>query len=384
MAIEDLYIFGVTKNGRLLYTSPTTGSPPWNPWQEVKIPDAFISIASAITQSPSTRMVHLCGITKKGRLWYSFQTATTDWQPFEDITDRIGIAQGKPQSVTATGESELVLCIATRMHDDKKHILQTTRHDNGSWDTCVDVTSPQLAGQPGSFVQASCSFVQAEVTGAIGELDVSGITDDGRLWHTVHLDTFAWVPFVNVQKLATGAPGKFADVSICGGNDLNIFAQSGGEIWHTIRIPSDNAVWQPTFDNINEQAGHPGSFGPIACANLGNRIELCGITPENGKLWRTMRSLSTSSPGWQQFDDLSQLPGSPDAFVLVYLAYMVTWPALQDLSDPRCRKCNAQISTDRRWIQQLQMTGVGSTDPRITGLEQDIARNQGIMRAIPC
>ncbi len=386
MLIQDLHIFGMTGDGSLWETSRIVSFPPpppdaseWNPWQEVTTPDAFVSVASAITSgSGDIPRLHLCGITHDGRVWHAMRTGQdSHWEPFEDLTDRLRLHQNKPVSIAAAGLSELALCLVVQT-EHGGHIVQTTRHVDGTWDPLLDITTPQQAGDPGSFTRVSCAYFQPAPRVVL--LDVCGLTANGNLWHSSNLLKPPWLLFENVQKLSQGAQGHFEDVSIFddGHYALNVFAQSGGIIWHTSRfVQGRQFAWQPTFDDhLREQAGNPGPFGPISCASLDSALYVCGITPD-GKLWQTQYSFD-NPPGWLPFVDLTQVVGSPAAFKFVSMTGG-NFIQVESGSSPLCQQLAAYIAIDTQQIQTLQAQEANNPNIRaqanqqIQALRQDIA-----------
>jgi hypothetical protein len=386
MLIQDLHIFGITDDGTLWQTShiesfpfPPPDASAWNPWQEVATPAPFVSVASAVTNGQDRILrLHLCGITHDGRVWHTLRTGQdSDWEPFEDLTDRLALHQNKLVSIAAAGLDELALCLVVQT-EHGGHIVQTTRHDDGTWDPVLDITTPQQAGDPGSFTRISCAYFQPAPRVVL--LDVCGITANGNLWYSSNLLKPPWLLFENVQKLSQGAPGHFGDVGIFddGNGKLNVFAQSGGAIWHTSHCLQERQfAWQPTFDNqLMEQAGNPGSFGLISCASLNNDLHVCGITPD-GKLWQTQYSF-TNPTGWLPFVDLTQVTDSPTAFKVATMTGG-NFIAVESGSSPLCRQFAAYIAIDTQQIQTLQAQEANNPNIRaqanqqIQALQQDIA-----------
>ena|SRR5215472_9628788 len=77
------------------------------------------------------------------------------------------------------------------------------RHTNGFWDHFGDVK--RQTGDPGAFTDIALASVN-------GELQVSGVTNDGGLWHTIrHIDG-SWDQFGDVNGQA-GNPGTITNVA---------------------------------------------------------------------------------------------------------------------------------------------------------------------------
>jgi hypothetical protein len=331
--------------------------------------------------------VHVCGVTQDGKLWYTNRTLPQDWQPFEDLRTQI---QGNwdtfhVQDVTFD-DSFLDVCVIVLTDSGERHILHTRRHFDGTWDSFQDVNSPQAAGFPGSFISVGCANVSPQPQ--LEELHICGITDDGKLWHTLRSSlpgSFSWLPFANVQTLSTNGPDHFTKVCIAQGipdlqgrEDLHVFTLAAGDLWHTVRF-SNPPSWQPTFDSIKKQAGDPGTFGSISCGNVDGQLHICAATAD-GKLWHTL--LTTADPAaWQPFEDVTAAGGtSPGVFCFVSLAVVFMPGRIGD--NPICDAINQNIANDLLQIQMMQK--INPHDSTISGLEQDIAQLKRRRQRIPC
>jgi hypothetical protein len=220
-------------------------------------------------------------------------------------------------------------------------------------------------------------------------LHVCGVTHDGSLWHTIRLANPTWLPFVNVQSVSTNVPTPFANVSLAQGSDtLNVCAQANGILWHTSRFslpPPQFSLklprWQPTFDNVSEQAGKPGAFGSIGCGDLNGTLHACGVT-DDGKLWHTFRT-STNPSAWHPFENLTTVVGNPGHFVFACVANSTPPPSFGG-GDPTCNQIQACIGNDSLQIQALQaqeantnnQAAIAQMNQQIAGLQQDIASLQ--------
>jgi len=374
-------IFGITNDGKLWYTLPgDAGATTWAPWAALKTPEPFASIGSAFREDGEGHMfLHLCGITHDGKLWHTFRSdSDTDWQPFEDLSARTG--GHAVQSVAVAGLIDLSVCVLVQHAHDKQHILQSNRHNDGTWDTFTDITAPQLAGLPGSFTRVSCGIVRS---GPTPSLDVCGITTDGRLWYTSHLTLPSWLPFINVQAVAKNAPGHCAEVSMFGNGQLDVFVQSEGVIWHTARSGSPDFQWQPEFDNIESQAGSPGRFASISSANVQGAHHICGVT-QDGKVWHSRQS-PTAPFAWLPFADLTGKIGEPDPFKIVCLAggcFIIQF----SYTNPQCSAIQTNIASDESQMRALQQQASWNPNVRaqIASLQQDIASLEAQAASLGC
>ncbi len=394
--IIRLHMCGTTNDGRLWHASrpkddsgpvPTWG--PWSPWEEIKAMGAddagpFVDVACAVIwrdiNSQITEEFHVCALTVDGRLLHTSRVSPNDWQPFEDLKTRI---QGnwdtfQVEKVTS-GRFFDDVCVIVLTTQGQHRILHTTHHLDGTWESFEDVTGANLAGFPGSFTNSACANVSPE--GLIEELHVCGVTQDGKLWHTLR-DSLehSWQPFADVQSLSKSPQQGIADVSITQEDqDLHVFAQAAGDLWHTVRF-SNPPNWQSNFDRVKEKAGDPGAFGSISCADVNGELHVCGVT-QDGKLWHTMRT-SASPLAWQPFEDVTAAGGGdPGSFSCVNIAVNFVPPGPGG-ADITCEQIKRNIANDRLQIRMLQQQN--PNDPRIAARRQDIARLQNKGRQHPC
>jgi hypothetical protein len=108
------------------------------------------------------------------------------------------------------------------------------------------------------------SFTAAAIADLAGELQLSGVTADVNIWHTIRHANGSWEAFGNVKGQA-GDVGILTAVSVADVADelqLSCAAQDGN-LWHTIRHA--DGTWQP-FGNVKGVAGNPGAFTAVAIA----------------------------------------------------------------------------------------------------------------------
>ena len=385
-----LHLCGIGPDGKLWHTSRLSNdSDPrilWSPWQEVKAPGAmpigpFVSVACGVREVEDTEELHVCGVTQDGGLWYTNRVPPQDWRPFENLTTIIAGDWDTlhVQDVTF-GHTFLDVCFLVLTHSSERRIMHTRRHVDGTWERLQDVNDQEQAGFPGSFISASCTNLAPQPS--LEELHVCGITEDGRLWHTLRsflLDSFSWLPFADVQALSANGPDHFTKVSIAqgapdsqGGQDLHVLTQATGELWHTSRR-SNPPGWQSTFDRLKEQAGDPGAFGAISCATVAGDLHVCGVTTD-GKLWYTLRP-DADAARWQPFQQVTAAGGStPGAFGFVSLAVMFVPPGRGGI-DTICSQIKVEIGNRRQQIRMLQQKN--PNDPRIAACQKVINQRQG-------
>jgi hypothetical protein len=246
------------------------------------------------------------------------------------------------------GLSFLDLCVIVLTNSGERRILRSSRHFDGSWENFQDVNDAQLAGFPGSFSSAGCTTIAPQQS--LEELHVCGVTEDGKLYHTLRGfadGSFYWLPFADVETISKNGPGLFTNVSVAqsspdlqGKQDLHVFAQAADDLWHTARI-SHPPHWQPAFDSIKQQAGNPGAFSATSCVNVGGQLHVCAITTD-GKLWLTTSSLEGPT-GWQPFEAVATAGAAlPGTFSFVNLA-IILLPAGRDGDSSDCISIMAEI-----------------------------------------
>src|SRR6266496_859681 len=322
-----LHLYGITQDGKLwhaIQTIPQDGSADsWSPWEEVKgkgqsEPGPFVSVDGVSTWMNTNaggeggqEELHVLGVTRHGELWHTSRLEGQDWRPFENLSRNIGGNWGTFQQVGVTEiENTLDACVIVKTKQGEQRILHTSRKSNKTvWEKFEDITRPQLAGFPGSFISVDCANLWVEV-----------------------------IPVLDVCALANG------------------------DLWHTSRFSSDPPHWQAAFDNVSEEAaGKPGPFVSTGCGYVGNpgsgKLHACGLT-QDGKLWHT--SLISSNPlQWQPFEDITAKIGSPGHLIVVCIANSTPPPAFGG-GDPTCARIQMAISNDRYQIQILQRQGASN------------------------
>lgn len=393
--MAELHMCGITGDGKMWHTSGSTDGSPvsWSAWQEVTAtaaghPGFFSNLDCARVAGQDGKLdLHVCGVTQGGKLWHTIQLTQGEWQPFEDLGARIGGNWGAFQRVRmAELVGQLHICVIVQTSQGQWRILHSVRHTNGTWESFVDINQPQLAGFPGSFVNVDCTGLWD----VLNQLHVCGVTQDGKLWHTIYSADPAWLPFIDVQVISAGAPGSFQTLSIALQDEkLHVCTQSQGDLWHTMRLP-DTPGWLPTFDNIKMRAGNPGSFSSISCANVDGQLHLCGAT-RDGKLWHTVFTSDTNTPGWHSFEGVTAAGGNPGPIGHVCITGDPprTGPGGED---PICAPIHIKIGNNTFQMQVLQRQRANTHDPaaialfnrQIAGLQQTIASLQQQARGHNC
>ncbi|BCJ40706.1 hypothetical protein Aiant_13630 [Actinoplanes ianthinogenes] len=308
---EVLQLTATTSRGGLWHTiRQEDGS--WQPFfgdvkgVESNDPGHFVATACAGARGG----MHLVGLTHNGGMWHTIRFADgSGWQPsFGDV---------KAQESNDPGHFGAVGCAAVsgELHvvgltNDGK-MWHTIRHADGSWTPAFGDVKGQESNDPGHFTAVGCAGVN-------GELHVVGLTDDGKMWHTIRHADGSWQPFFgDVKGVESNDPGYFTSVGCAGVNgELHVVALTGdGGMWHTIRLAGGTG-WQPFFGDVKGvESNDPGYFTATGCAGVNGELQVLGLT-EDGKMWHTIRHADGS---WvPSFGDVkAQESNDPGHFVSV-------------------------------------------------------------------
>ncbi|HZU03560.1 MAG TPA: hypothetical protein VFA10_28095 [Ktedonobacteraceae bacterium] len=384
----SLHLLGITSDGRVWHTSQPEGTydseGAWQTWEEVKAPGShqpgpFIHVDCVSTETADGKEeLYVLGITQDAKLWYTSRVEGQNWQPFVDLGTRIGGGWNFRHVAVTEAAGQIDMCVVVSVEHGAQRILHTRRPaGKTTWEQFEEITRPDLAGFPGSFISVDCAY-----TGSyqFAMLHVCGVTSDGKLWHTIHFANPTWLPFVNVQFLSKNGPSSFANVSLAQlPLQLDVCAQAGGKLWHTARPERSLPLhWQSTFDNISQQTSDTRVFGSIGCSYFNGTLHICGVT-DDGKLWLTWRSSENPSI-WQPFEDLTTGIGNPGHFVFACLSGPTTLNA-PSAGGPGCPDIQMSLTNDNFQMQALQMQAASTTNnamiaqinQQIAGLQKNIA-----------
>ncbi len=216
--------------------------------------------------------LHVVGLGSDGQLWHTIRRADGSWEP------QFGLIEGQSSGGTpayvavacgsADGQALQVVGVGT---DDR--LWHTIRFPSGSWQPGFGLIEGQSSGGPPAFVAVSCA-------GAGQSLHVVGLGNDGKLWHTIRNPNGTWQPqFGLIESQSAGGASDFAAVA-CGsadGQSLQVVGLGNdGKLWHTIRFP--NGSWVPNFGLIESQSGGgPRGFDAITCAGAGLTLQVAGV-----------------------------------------------------------------------------------------------------------
>ncbi len=171
-------------------------------------------------------------------------------------------------------------------------VWHTIRHDDQSWQTFFGDVKSVESNDPGHFSAVGCAGVR-------DDLHLVGLTDDGRMWHTIRHDDQSWQPFFgDVKGVESNDPGYFRAVACAGVNDdLHVVALTDtGGMWHTIR--HRDGSWQPSFGDVKSvESNDPGHFSAVGCAGVSGELHVAALT-DDGRMWHTIRHDDQS---WQPF-----------------------------------------------------------------------------------
>lgn len=254
----ELHVCGVSVQGALPFHSftlyhtirHTNGS--WEPFGNVeRVASDPAGVFQTVGCTGVNGELHVCGYSD-GRLYHSIRRVNGSWTSFGDVFRVAGLTQlaGPNTSIAcATVDNELHVTVALGS------IYHTIRHANGSWDP---FTNLQFAiGNPGPIGEVACA-------GFAGQLHLCAITG-GKLLHTLRDATGLWGPFRDVE-LRAGERGYFSKVALSAEPNGDLHAAgitNDGRLWHSLRTVND--VWT-SFGDVEGQSGETGTLETVSIA----------------------------------------------------------------------------------------------------------------------
>jgi kumamolisin len=223
--------------------------------------------------------------SQHGQLFHTIRNSDGSWQPsFGLVEAQESNNPGPFTAISCAGVGNEMELVGI----SGGQLWHTIRNPNGSWQPSFGLIESQEGNNPGPFTAIACAGVgnQMELVGIVG----------GQLWHTIRNADGSWQPsFGFVESQERNNPGAFTGIACAGvGNEMELVGIVGGQLWHTIR--NADGSWQPRFGHVETQeANDPGPFTAISCAGVGNQMELVGIV--GGQLWHTIRKPDGS---WQR------------------------------------------------------------------------------------
>jgi hypothetical protein len=270
---QSLQVVGLGTDNRLWHTIRfPDGS--WQPQfglvesQSVGGPQSFTATSCVGAGSA----LHIVGLGSDGQLWHTIRNADGTWQGQFGIVE--GQSAGGPSAFVAVacgsadGQSLHVVGLGT---DDQ--LWHTIRLPDGTWQATFGLVEGQSSGGPPAFVGVACA-------GANQALHVIGLGSDNRLWHTLRQSNGTWQSqFGLVESQSAGGAAKFVGVT-CGSADGQTLQVVGlgndGKLWHTIRLAT--GVWQANFGLIESQSqGGPPNFDAVSAAGAGQTLQVAGV-----------------------------------------------------------------------------------------------------------
>jgi hypothetical protein len=290
---DRLQVCGVTAGGGVwLRSRGPSGA--WDPaFTDMKAQcgdkGQFVSVDCGAEQGT----LHVCGASADGRLWHTVRDWRGLWQPeFGDVEGAAGaVGGGGAKAVgSAADRGSLHLCVVTK----DGRLLHTIRNVDRSWKAPPWDDVGVLAGIAGEVVSVACAVDQQV-------LHVCGVTTDGRLMHTVRLPDGTWPAGQDLKDVA-GDVGQFVNVgcAVSGGALDVVGVTQEGRAWQATFQAGGAAT--PFVDLEALKTGAVGDWLAQACAAESSRpkeLQVCGVTAD-GRLRHTTR---TSGDGWQAFDD---------------------------------------------------------------------------------
>ena len=275
--------------------------------QEANDPGVFTAIGAAGVANE----LQMVGVGPGGQLWHTIRHANGSWQGSFGLIE--GQESNNPGVFTAVACAEVSGDLHVVSVGPGGQLWHTIRHPNGTWQGAFGLIESQESNNPGVFTAVGCAGVN-------GELQVVGVGPGGQLWHTIRHANGSWQNvFGLIESQEANNPGAFTAVASASvNNELQVIGVGpGGQLWHTIRHA--NGSWQGSFGLIEgQESNNPGAFTAIGCAGANNEMQMIGVGP-GGKLWHTIRHANGS---WQGSFGLveGQESNDPGAFTAIACA----------------------------------------------------------------
>jgi len=288
-----LHLSAVSGNGHLWHTIRYE-SGNWSPFIDVEGEAGDIGFVVMTDLQSMGGPVHLCAINGAGDMFHTYRRPDGTWLPFEDVKAKAG----------DVGPFDgLGICATGGFRDGQLHIFGVTTHSNkiyhailkadgATWVNFIDVEGATQAGEIGQVYQVTCT---GDVYPAAYDLHLCASTLDGNLWHTIRGGDGRWMRFESVKVRGAGDPGKFIDITCeMVGRDLHLFGVTeGGRLWHTVRNPG-TGVFSPFKEVI--VAGGSGYVYWVGIGGSNSLLQLAAIT-SNPQLWHSLRDPLTGTFG---------------------------------------------------------------------------------------
>jgi len=207
-------------------------------------------------------VLQLAGLTDVGGMWHTIRHPDGSWQPF--FGDVKGVESNDPghfSAVACAGVNDELQVVGLT---DGGEMWHTIRHDDQSWQPSFGDVKGQESNDPGFFSSVACAGVGPD-------MQLVALTDVGGMWHTIRHPDGTWQPFFgDVKGVESNDPGHFSAVACAGvNNELHVVGLTDdGRMWHTIR--HDDQSWQPSFGDVKgQESNDPGFFSAVACAGVG-------------------------------------------------------------------------------------------------------------------
>jgi prenyltransferase beta subunit len=271
---NELQMVGVGPAGQLWHTirhpnGTWQGSFGWVEGQESNNPGAFTAVACAEVSGE----LHVVSVGPGGQLWHTIRHANGSWQGSFGWIE--GQESNNPGVFTAVGCAGVNGELQVVGVGPGGQLWHTIRHANGSWQSAFGWIEGQESNNPGAFTAVACASVS-------NELQVIGVGPGGQLWHTIRHANGSWQgSFGLIEGQESNNPGAFTAIGCAGvNNEMQMIGVGpGGKLWHTIRHP--NGSWQGSFGLVEgQESNDPGAFTAIACAGVGNEMQMVGIAPD--------------------------------------------------------------------------------------------------------
>lgn len=263
---NDLHIIAVTNSGDMYHTIRHTIS--WQPWSSVTKmvadnPGKFYSGECAGVGDD----LHVIGVTASGELYHTIRyTKLNSWQAWGNVTQVVANNPGNLHFKACAGiGNELHLLGRTYSSGELYHAIHFA---DGHWQPWHNIT-PKVGGL--GTPQIICAGIGEDlhIVGGGSGATVHTIRDSVGVWQ-------AWDDAPEIINLAGTEPLSCASVGC--GNCMDLHLLDGalfGSLYHTIRFTNKWQAWVNVASKI-ANAPSNGSLS-THCAGIGNELHIIGI-----------------------------------------------------------------------------------------------------------
>ncbi|CAM5678700.1 hypothetical protein SAVIM338S_07261 [Streptomyces avidinii] len=188
----DVHVVAVADNKLFHTVRNAAGS--WTSFRDISQAAGPITPVTAVATASVGGNLHVAGVTG-GKAFHTIRASNGQWSAWGDVAQAAG-ATGPVNSVTMAGTGNDVNIVVST--DNSTHHYHAVRNANGTWVPFADLTAAL-----GTVVTKSLGAAQVD-----GAFQLSAITSDGKILHTVRKADQSWNPATVVDPAGiNGTPG---------------------------------------------------------------------------------------------------------------------------------------------------------------------------------